>query len=298
MRAPCDWSRLQGSLYIPVQDAAIHGGGIQIKTEFSMKEAFVVNAEVRADLGKGASRRLRRTGKLPAIIYGGKDTPQQLALNHHEMARHLETEAFYSHILTLKLAGKEQKAVVKDIQRHPALPILMHFDFQRVFDDVAIRMHVPLHFKGAEVAPGIKTDGGIVEHHMNEVEVECLPKDLPEFFEIDLSAMKLNDSVHLSQIKLPAGVTLIELRHGNDRSMAAVHMPRAIVEEVVAAPVAAEVPATAQKAPDAAAGAAPGAAPAAGAKPGAAPAAGAKPGAAPAAAGAKPAEAKKDDKKK
>ncbi len=252
-----------------------------------MKESFVVNAEVRADMGKGASRRLRRTGKVPAIIYGGKDQPQQLSLNHHEMAKHLETEAFYSHILTVQMGDKVQKAVVKDIQRHPALPILMHFDFQRVFDDVAIRMHVPLHFKGAEVAPGVKTDGGIVEHHMNEVEVECLPKDLPEFFEIDLSQMKLNESVHLSSIKLPAGVTLIDLRHKNDRSVAAVHMPRAIVEEV-AAPVSAEVPATALKTPEGAA-AAPGAAPAAGAKPGAAPAA---------AAGAKPAEAKKDDKKK
>ncbi len=254
-----------------------------------MKESFVVNAEVRADMGKGASRRLRRTGKVPAILYGGKDQPQQLALNHHEMARHLETEAFYSHILTVQMGDKAQKAVVKDIQRHPSLPVLMHFDFQRVFDDVAIRMHVPLHFKGAEVAPGVKTDGGIVEHHMNEVEVECLPKDLPEFFEVDLSHLKLNEAVHLSSIKLPAGVTLIDLRHKNDRSMAAIHMPRAVVEEVVEAPVSAEVPATAQKAPEGAA-AAPGAAPAAGAKPGAAPA--------PAAAGAKPAEAKKDEKKK
>ena len=248
-----------------------------------MKETFVVNAEVRADQGKGASRRLRRTGKVPAVIYGGKEPAQQLSLGQHEMQRHLEVEAFYSHILTIKLGDKTQKAVVKDIQRHPALPILMHFDFQRVFDDVAIRMHVPLHFKGAEVAPGVKTDGGIVEHHMNEVLVECLPKDLPEFFEIDLSAMKLNEAVHLSQIKLPAGVTLIDLRNNNDRSVAAVHMPRAIVEEV-AAPVSADVPATAIKTPDAAAGAAP--------------AAGAKPGAAAPAAGAKPAEAKKDDKKK
>jgi large subunit ribosomal protein L25 len=256
-----------------------------------MKESFVVNAELRADQGKGASRRLRRTGKVPAIIYGGKDQPQQLALSHHEMAKHLETEAFYSHILTLKYDGKEQQAVLKDIQRHPAEPVLLHFDFQRVFADVAIRMHVPLHFKGAEICPGVKTDGGIVEHQFSEVVVECLPKDLPEFLEVNLSHLKVNESVHLSDIKLPAGVALVELKHGENRMVAIVHVPRAIVEEAPAAEVpAGEVPATAIKTPEGAPGAAPAAA-GAKAAPGAAPAAGAKPGE------AKP-EAKKDEKKK
>ncbi|MGH6959508.1 MAG: 50S ribosomal protein L25, partial [Dongiaceae bacterium] len=113
-----------------------------------MKESFVVNAELRTDQGKAASRRLRRTGKVPAIIYGGKDPALQLALSHHEMSKHLETEAFYSHILTLKFDGKEQQAVLKDIQRHPAEPILLHFDFQRIYADQAIRMQVPLHFAG------------------------------------------------------------------------------------------------------------------------------------------------------
>ena len=163
-----------------------------------MREAFVVNAEPRADQGKGASRRLRRTGKVPAIVYGGKDPAQQLALNHHEMAKHLETEAFYSHILTLRLEGKEQQAVLKDVQRHPAEPILLHFDFQRVFADQAIRMHVPLHFKGAEVSPGVKTNGGVVEHYLIQVEVECLPKHLPEFIEVDLSKLDINDTVRMS----------------------------------------------------------------------------------------------------
>ncbi len=258
-----------------------------------MKEAFVVNAELRADQGKGASRRLRRTGKVPAIIYGGKDQPQQLALSHHEMAKHLETEAFYSHILTLKIAGKDQPAVLKDIQRHPAEPVLLHFDFQRVFADEAIRMHVPLHFKGGEVCPGVKTDAGIIEHELSEVVVECLPKDLPEFLEVDLSHLKVNESVHLSDIKLPAGVALVELKHGENRMVAVVHVPRAIVEETPVAEVpAGEVPATAIKTQEGA----PGAAPAAGAKaaPGAAPAAGAKPGE------AKPEAQKgaKDEKKK
>ena len=244
-----------------------------------MKESFVVNAELRTDHGKAASRRLRRTGKVPAVLYGGKEPAQQLALSHHEMAKHLETEAFYSHILTLKFDGKEQQAVLKDIQRHPAQPVLMHFDFQRVFADQAIRMDVPLHFVGGEKCPGVKADGGVVEHHMSQVTVECLPKDLPEFIEVDLSGMKLNDAIHLSQLKLAPGVTLVDLKHG-DPSVAAVHIPRKIEEEVPVAEVApAEVPASAVKsdaelaAQKAAEGAKPGAA---GAKPAAAPAGDAK----------------------
>jgi large subunit ribosomal protein L25 len=248
-----------------------------------VRESFVVNAELRNDQGKGASRRLRRTGKVPAIIYGGKDNPQQIAVAQHEMAKHLETEAFYSHILTLKYDGKEQQAVLKDIQRHPAGPQFMHFDFQRVFADQAIRMDVPLHFVGGEKSPGVKTGGGVVEHHLMQVEVECLPKHLPEFIEVDLSKMELNDAIHLSHLKLPEGVALVELRHGKDPSVAAVHVPRVIEEEVPVAEVpAAEVPASAVKSDAELAAAA--------AKPGEKPAAGAKPAAAP--------EAKKEEKKK
>lgn len=251
-----------------------------------MKESFVVNAELRTDQGKGASRRLRRTGKVPAILYGGKDQPQQLAVNHNEMRKHLETEAFYSHILTLKFDGKEQQAVLKDIQRHPAEPLLLHFDFQRVFADQAIRMEVPLHFKGGEQCPGVKVGGGVVEHHVMQVTVECLPKDLPEFIEVDLSKMELNDAIHLSHLKLPAGVTLVELKHGKDPSVAAVHVPRVVEEETpVAETPAAEVPSIAVKSDAEVA-----AAKAAEGKPGAA---GAKP-----AAGAAPAAEKKEEKKK
>lgn len=247
-----------------------------------MKESFTVNAELRADQGKGASRRLRRTGKVPAILYGGKDQPQSLVLSHHEMKKHLETEAFYSHILTLKFDGKEQQAVLKDIQRHPAEPLLMHFDFQRVYADQAIRMEVPLHFKGAEVAPGIKIGGGVAEHHLMQVEVECLPKDLPEFIEVDMSKLELNEAVHLSHLKLPAGVTLVELKHGKDPSVAVIHVPRVVEEETpVAETPPAEVPASAVKS-DAELAAAKAAETA---KPGAKPAAGAP-------------EAKKEEKKK
>ena len=232
-----------------------------------MKELFVVNAELRADMGKGASRRLRRTGKVPAVIYGGKDAAQQLSLSHHEMKKHLETEAFYSHILTLKIEGKDQQAVLKDIQRHPAQPILMHFDFQRIYADQVIRMHVPLHFTGVEMSPGVKLNSGVVEHYQVQVEVDCLPKDLPEFIPVDMSKLDLNDTVRLSQLTVPAGVALVELKQKNDALVAAIHPPRAIVEETTTAEVpAGEVPATSIKPVEAGAAGAKGAAPAAGAK--------------------------------
>lgn len=217
-----------------------------------MKEAFVVEAEVRSAHGKGASRRLRREGKVPAILYGGKGEPQSITVDHNELSKQLKIEAFYSHILTVKIGGNAEQAVLKDLHRHPVRDEIMHMDLQRVLADQLLRMHVPLHFKGAEIAPGVKTGGGIIEHHLIQVEVECLPKDLPEFIEVDLSGLNVNEAVHLSQLKLPEGVTLVELKHDNDVSVAAVHLPRAAVaEEETAAPVAAEVPATAQKAPEA-----------------------------------------------
>lgn len=215
-----------------------------------MKESFVVTAEPRADQGKGASRRLRREGKVPAVVYGGQDKAESLALSHNEMWKHLQTEAFFSHILTLKSSGKSQQVVLKDLQRHPVSNYIIHVDLQRVLADQVLRIHVPLHFKGGDVAPGVKTGGGIIEHHLNQVTVECLPKDLPEFIEVDISALELNESMHLSQVKLPEGVKLVDLKHGKDLSVVSVHMPRAIVEEEVApaeAAATAEVPATAQK---------------------------------------------------
>jgi large subunit ribosomal protein L25 len=229
--------------------------------ELIMKESFVVSAEVRADQGKGASRRLRHAGQVPAIVYGGKGQADAITISLNEISKHLKIEAFFSHILTLNVAGKEQQVVLKDLQRHPVTNNAMHVDFLRVLADVAIRMQVPLHFKGAEVAPGIKTGGGIVEHHMIHVEVECLPKNLPEFIEVDLSALNVNEAVHLSQLTLPADVVIVELKHGNDKSVAAIHLPRAAVEETVVATeaVSAEVPASAQKAPEAAPAAAAGA---------------------------------------
>lgn len=196
-----------------------------------MKENFVVIAESRADQGKGASRRLRREGKIPAIVYGGGETPTSVSLSANEIGKHLKVEAFYSHLLTLKLDGTEQQVVLKDLQRHPVSGYATHADFQRVQADKLLRMHVPLHFKGETVAPGVKTGGGIVEHHLNQVEVECLPKDLPEYIEVDLSSMQVNESIHLSELTLPQGVTLLELKHDNDQSVVSIHLPRAAIEE-------------------------------------------------------------------
>ncbi|MDT0497592.1 50S ribosomal protein L25/general stress protein Ctc [Algiphilus sp. W345] len=191
-----------------------------------MSENFIVNAEVRDAQGTSASRRLRRAGRVPAIIYGGDLSVQQLSVEHRELAKHLETEAFYSHVLTIKVGDKEEQAVLKDLQRHPAKPIIMHADFLRVRNDQTIRMHVPVHFKGAEIAVGVKTGGGLLEHLVNEIEVECLPQNLPEFIEIDVTQLNVGESVHMSELTLPEGVELVELKHGNDAAVAAIHLPR------------------------------------------------------------------------
>lgn len=199
-----------------------------------MKQAFTVTAEVRTVYGKGASRRLRHEGKVPAIIYGGKDEPQSIQVSHNELMKHLKIEAFYSHILNVDVGGKTEQAVLKDLHRHPVRKEVMHMDLQRVLADVLLRMHVPLHFIGADVAPGVKTGGGVVEHQQIQVEVECLPKDLPEFIEVDLSKLNVNDAVHLSQLRVEPGVSLVELKHDNDITVAAIHLPRQVAEPVVA----------------------------------------------------------------
>ncbi len=193
-----------------------------------MTQTFVVEAEVRADQGTGASRRLRREGKVPAIVYGGKEGPQNIAVSLNELVKQLRIEAFYSHILTLKVNGAEQQVVLKDLQRHPVRDeSILHADFQRVVADQLLRKRVPLHFKGDATAPGVKLGGGMIEHHQNEVEVECLPANLPEYIEVDLSAMQLGDVVHLSNLTLPQGVALMELKHGADITVASCHLTKA-----------------------------------------------------------------------
>ncbi len=200
-----------------------------------MSTDFVLSAEVRTDTGKGASRRLRRAGKVPAVMYGAHKDAVPLTLSQQELLHHLENEAFFSHILTVKLPDGEEKAILKDLQRHPSRPLVMHVDLQRVSESEKIRVHVPLHFVNEQHAPGVRA-GGLVTHNLVEVEVICLPKDLPEFIEVDLSGLELNGILHLSDLKLPAGVELVELAHGagHDLPVASVHLPRGAKEEEAA----------------------------------------------------------------
>ena len=192
---------------------------------------FNLTAEVRSDLGKGASRRLRREGKVPAVIYGGNQDAQSITLDHDSLFHHLEHEAFYSHILNIEVAGAKESVVLKDLQRHPAKPIITHADFLRVSAHEKIRMHVPLHFINDDMAPGVKK-GGVVTHNRTEVEVTCLPKDLPEFLEVDLTGADIDSIIHLTDIKLPEGVELFELLHGEEHNLpvAAIHKTRASTE--------------------------------------------------------------------
>lgn len=197
-----------------------------------MATDFELNAESRKDVGKGASRRLRREDKIPAIVYGAGKEAASLTMRHNEVAHALENEAFYSHILDLKVDGKSEQVILRDLQRHPGKARLLHIDFQRVSASEKIHMNVPLHFIGEDIAPGVKTDGGIVSHLMNDVEVTCLPKNLPEFIEVDVSNLVLNESVHLSQLKLTEGVEIPELAHGegHDHAVVSIHLPRAAKE--------------------------------------------------------------------
>jgi large subunit ribosomal protein L25 len=202
------------------------------------KAIFELQAELRHDQGKGASRRLRRTqDKIPAILYGGKEAPVAICLDHKKVMHALENKAFYSHILTLHIGGKPQKAVLKDLQRHHFKKAIFHMDFLRVNATDHINMHIPLRFVGAETAPGVLA-GGIVNHPLIDVEVRCLASDLPEEVVVDISKLNLDESIHLSQLKLPKGTELVAFLHGHvedhDQVVVAIHLPRQIEEEVEA----------------------------------------------------------------
>jgi large subunit ribosomal protein L25 len=229
-----------------------------MQLEKIMKTSFELTAEFRETQGKGASRRLRHEGKVPAILYGGHSDARALTLSHQKLAVMLENERFYSTILSLKVGDQTQAAILKDVQRHPFKNAILHIDFQRVEENEKIRISIPLHFKGAAASPGVKTQGGIVSHMRNEVEVSCLPKDLPEFVEVDISGLSLNESIHLSQLKIPEGVQLLDLAK-EDSAVVAIHSPRAEEPEPTAAAAAegAAAPAAgaAAAAPAAAAGA-------------------------------------------
>jgi large subunit ribosomal protein L25 len=252
-----------------------------------MAKRFSLALEPRDNAGRGASRRLRQSGKVPGIVYGGGQAPTPVLLDEHEVRKNAGEEAFFSSILTLKFKGEEQQGILKDIQVHPARRQVLHVDLQRVVANEKIRMSVPLHLLNEANAKGVKDKGGIVNHLLTEVTIFCLPKDLPEYLELDIVDLDLNKILHLSDIKLPTGVSIPELAGGtdNDRAVVSIHLVKEIVEE----PLPGEVPVVEGEAAavEGAEGAA--AAPAEGAAAGKAPAGKA---AAPAAKGAAPAAGK------
>ncbi|MFV1873140.1 MAG: 50S ribosomal protein L25/general stress protein Ctc [Oleiphilus sp.] len=200
-----------------------------------MSDAFLVEAELRADQGKGASRRLRRLeNRVPAILYGvdGKD-PVMLSLKDNELKKSLTNEAFYSHILTIQYDGKKESAILKDLQRHPARGDVMHADFLRVTKDQPIHVNVPLHFINEEACKGVKLEGGKISHQMVEVEVVCLPGDLPEFIEVDMLEVSVETIVHLTDLTLPKGVVIAALQQGEDHDLpvVSVHKPKAAASD-------------------------------------------------------------------
>ncbi|MDD2661505.1 MAG: 50S ribosomal protein L25/general stress protein Ctc [Methylococcales bacterium] len=180
-----------------------------------MSNVFEFVAESRGQSGKNAARRVRRTGNVPAVIYGGHSEPQMLVLSHNEVIKHLAHEAVYSHVLDIKVDGKIEKAILKGVQRHPAKFQVLHMDFLRVNMSELVKVHVPLHFINEQASVGGKK-GGIVTHGMIDVEVSCLPTDLPDYIEVDLSGLDVGESVHLSDIKLPARVEIVALTQGSE----------------------------------------------------------------------------------
>ena len=198
------------------------------------KNDFILEASPREDVGKGASRRLRRlAGNIPAIIYGAGKEPTAITIPHKDIIKAIENEAFFSHIITVKVDGKDESVVIKDLQRHPAKPKIMHADFLRVSADQAINVKVPLHFVNEEQCVGVRLEGGIINHLMNDLEISCLPGNLPEYIEVFMAQLKVGDSIHISDLALPEGVESVELSHGeeHDQTVAACIMPRIEVEE-------------------------------------------------------------------
>jgi large subunit ribosomal protein L25 len=194
-----------------------------------MLNKFEVSAEPRSMQGKSASRRLRRDGKVPAILYGAGKEPVSIQVIHNEMLLRTEHEAFYSHVLTLKMAGgADEKVVLKAMQRHPVRPVILHVDFLRIDENAEIEMRVPIHFINEATCHAVKNEGGSVSHLMSEIEVLCLPKDLPEYIVVDLAEVKLGATVHLSELQLPEGVRSAVIAHGGDPMMpvVAIHAPK------------------------------------------------------------------------
>lgn len=198
-----------------------------------MSEQIQINAERRQDTGKGASRRLRRAGaSIPGIIYGGGQQPVNITLNVNQLGKAMQNEAFYSQVLNVMVGDAAEQAVVRDLQRHPANERVMHVDFLRVQADQVLQVHVPIHFVNEDKCVGVRVAGGSIEHNLNEVEVACLPANLPEFIVVDLTDLNVGGSIHLSDLVLPEGVAIVALSHGtdHDQSIVSVRAPRASAE--------------------------------------------------------------------
>lgn len=186
---------------------------------------FELSAELRNDLGKSASRRLRREEKVLGVVYGGDEAPASIVLAGNKVRKALENDAVYSHILNLTINGKKQQVVLKDLQRHPYKPVVLHMDFLRVKATDMITMRIPLHYQGEDACIGVE-NGGIINHHMMDVEIRCQAGKLPEHFDVDVSKLDVDAAIHLSALKLPAGAEIVLLAHGHDEPMVSVHLPR------------------------------------------------------------------------
>ncbi len=208
-----------------------------------MSAKYSLEAEMREDSGKGASRRLRRVNKIPAVLYGAGRPAWSLTLKENQLMRNLQEESFYAAIIELTLEGKQQKVFLRDLQRHPAKPFVLHVDLQRVRDDVEMTVVLPLHYLNEETAHGVKLEGGQIMRNAVDIEITCLPGVLPEFIEVDLADLKLGDSLHLSSIKLPEGVISTQLSYGEDHDQPIVSIVSPKAEEVIE-DVAPEAPET------------------------------------------------------
>ena len=196
-------------------------------------EDIILNAEIRNEMGKGASRRLRKAGKVLGIVYGGKKDAVSIQLSHSDMLKATSAESFYSQVLGLSIEGKKENVVIKDMQRHPFKPVIMHMDFNRVNEAETLNIRVPLHFMNEDNCIGVKEDAGVILHLASDVEVTCLPASIPEFIEVDVAALNLGDVLHLTDLRMPEGVEITAMLHGGDGAAAIVQVnaPRLAEEE-------------------------------------------------------------------
>lgn len=199
-----------------------------------MSEDFVLNVVARNDQGKGASRRLRReAGLVPAVIYGGEAAPVSISVPHKDLTKQLENEAFYSHIISLNVDGKSESVILKDLQRHPSKPVILHADFLRVSKTTKLHTSVPIHILNGTASKGVKQQGGVIMHNLLQLEISCLPADLPEAIEVDIIDLEVGQILHISNLKLPKGVTSVALAHGADHDLpvVAINKPKGAADD-------------------------------------------------------------------